>query len=181
MGKFAPADRHSHSHHFNSPHHRNGAFTSCLQRKIGWLRWTCIIFGFAGALIITQPGTENFNASYGIALLAVLASATVMLCLRSLGKSEDTLTTMFYFFGFGTIVTSLILPSSGQASPHPAYLSSASSSAALSIKPSKPKPLNMPISHFSARLDTPISSGQPSSAGQFGKKSLQSTSISAAL
>jgi len=44
-----------------------------LGEKISWRRWTSIIIGFIGVLLIVQPGAEDYDASVLWALLAMLA------------------------------------------------------------------------------------------------------------
>lgn len=81
-----------------------------LSEKISWFRWSCVIGGLVGAMIITQPGLEGYTPAYIVALLGAVSSAGVLICLRDLGKSEGFMTTTFYFLGLGTVMTGIILP-----------------------------------------------------------------------
>jgi len=81
-----------------------------LNEKTSKFRWLCVIAGLVGALVITQPGMENFTPSTIVALMGALASAIVILYLRSLGQNEDPLTTTFYLFGWGSLFAGLCLP-----------------------------------------------------------------------
>lgn len=42
-----------------------------LREKVGWRRWTAILIGFLGVLMIVQPGGKDFNAASYYALGAV--------------------------------------------------------------------------------------------------------------
>ena len=42
-----------------------------LREQVGWRRYSAILVGFAGVLIIFRPGTEGFNAYSVSALVAV--------------------------------------------------------------------------------------------------------------
>jgi S-adenosylmethionine uptake transporter len=43
-----------------------------LGEPLGWRRMSAVLAGFAGVLLIVQPGTEGFNAWSLAALLAVI-------------------------------------------------------------------------------------------------------------
>ncbi len=44
-----------------------------LGEKVGWRRWTCIVTGFIGVLLIVQPGGVSFDSSVLWAVLALVA------------------------------------------------------------------------------------------------------------
>ncbi len=46
-----------------------------LQEKVGWRRWASIAVGFAGVLMIVQPGATQFDSSVFWAILALVALA----------------------------------------------------------------------------------------------------------
>ncbi|MBI1300054.1 MAG: EamA family transporter [Alphaproteobacteria bacterium] len=81
-----------------------------LNENISWFRWSCVTIGFIGALIITQPAISELSFPYIVAALGAISSAFVLICLRELGKNEDPITTTFYFLGFGSVMTSILLP-----------------------------------------------------------------------
>ncbi|MEH3099037.1 DMT family transporter [Sphingomonas adhaesiva] len=71
-----------------------------LKEPTGWRRWAAVATGFAGVLIVTQP----FGSGHHIPLLGVLTgltaaggTATVSILLRTIGRTEKTLTTVFWF------------------------------------------------------------------------------------
>ncbi|MEM7336142.1 MAG: DMT family transporter [Chloroflexota bacterium] len=65
-----------------------------LGEAVGWRRWSAIIMGFFGVLIIIQPGGESFNPATVFAVLAALAYATSIILTRKL--DEPGLSTTFY-------------------------------------------------------------------------------------
>ncbi len=80
-----------------------------LKEKIGHHRWTAVIIGMCGVLIIAQP---SGSISY-IGLIAGICTAFIhasnFIMLRGL-KSESPVTITFYFFLAGTIIPALFLP-----------------------------------------------------------------------
>lgn len=85
-----------------------------LKEKVGPWRTGAALAGFAGILLIVQPGaiSSSLGAAYGVA--AAFGHAAVMLLLRHIGKSEDALVTVFYFSGLGTLMVLPFLPFSFQ-------------------------------------------------------------------
>jgi drug/metabolite transporter (DMT)-like permease len=67
-----------------------------LGEKVPPMRWIAILLGFAGALVIVQPGSEAFQpaALWGIA--GALAAATTGMLARHLGSTEPASVTSFY-------------------------------------------------------------------------------------
>ncbi len=69
-----------------------------LREPTGIHRWGAVLAGFAGVLLVTQPGSGHIpllGAATGLS--AALLSATVSILLRHIGKSERPTTTVFYF------------------------------------------------------------------------------------
>jgi len=62
-----------------------------LGEAVGWRRWTAILIGFVGVLIIVRPGGEGFNAFTGLALLSVLFVTVRDAITRKLSRSVPSL------------------------------------------------------------------------------------------
>ena len=79
-----------------------------LSETVGVYRWSAVLLGFVGVLIMLQPGTENFSI-YGLASLAGAAgAAAVMILLRLLSRNDSPATIMTYgALGVGVV---MILP-----------------------------------------------------------------------
>ncbi len=75
-----------------------------LGERIGIRRWLAVAAGFAGVLLIAQPG----GASWDIGMLAAAGSAFggafVAIWLRKLSSSERPVTIGVYYNGLGTLV-----------------------------------------------------------------------------
>lgn len=62
-----------------------------LRSPVGWRRWSAILVGFSGVLIIIRPGLEGFNAYSLIALAGVCCMALRDLATRQLPADVPTL------------------------------------------------------------------------------------------
>ncbi len=79
-----------------------------LAEIVGVYRWSAVLIGFAGVLIMLQPGTDNFSI-YGLfSLVGAAGAAGVMILLRLLSQSDSAETIMTYgSLGVGVV---MILP-----------------------------------------------------------------------
>ena len=69
-----------------------------LREFVGPWRWTAVALGFAGVLVIAQPGGGQIPLLGGlIALAAALMTALVTFLIRDMGKTEEPLRIVFYF------------------------------------------------------------------------------------
>ncbi|HEU0067103.1 MAG TPA: DMT family transporter [Sphingomonas sp.] len=69
-----------------------------LREPTGLHRWGAVFAGFAGVLIVAQPGSGHFpfwGAVLG--LTSALLTALVSILLRQIGRTEATMTTVFWF------------------------------------------------------------------------------------
>jgi drug/metabolite transporter (DMT)-like permease len=67
-----------------------------LAETVGVYRWSAVLIGFVGVMIMLQPGTDNFSV-YGLAsLMGAAGAAAVMILLRLLSRSDTTDTIMTY-------------------------------------------------------------------------------------
>lgn len=69
-----------------------------LGEPTGWRRWSAVALGFAGVLIVVQPGGHAMplaGAAYGIS--AALLTAVVFILLRQIGRTERAQTTVWWF------------------------------------------------------------------------------------
>ncbi len=96
--------------------------TFLLKENVGPYRWLAVFTGFIGVVLIAQPSGQDY-ASYGpfVVLVAVFSTALVQVFLRELGKTEDALTTVFYFLAFGIFFSGIYMIFKGSW-PHPAAL-----------------------------------------------------------
>ncbi|OWU83725.1 membrane protein [Oceanicola sp. 22II-s10i] len=73
-----------------------------LGEAVGWRRWSAIIIGFVGVLIIIRPGMEGFRPEALLVLIAVIAIAARDLSSRRLPQDLSSISVSFY--GFSALV-----------------------------------------------------------------------------
>lgn len=81
-----------------------------LKESVGAWRWSAVVFGFIGVLVMIRPGGEANSLGIAVALLAALIQAIMAILLRYLGRYESPETISFYFLVIGTVLTALPLP-----------------------------------------------------------------------
>ncbi|MEW9857012.1 DMT family transporter [Novosphingobium sp. M1R2S20] len=89
------------------------------RQPVGVWRWTAVVLGFVGVLIISQPGHEPVSP-WGVAagLGAGLLVALVSFQIRDLARTEAPICCVFWFAFYGALIASLLLPTS--ITPHDA-------------------------------------------------------------
>lgn len=87
-----------------------------LHERVGPHRWSAVLVGFAGVLIVTRPGASEL-APTGLLLgtLGAFGAACVMIALRSIGRTDGTQTTVLLFSLTALIVFGAFMPFYGQA------------------------------------------------------------------
>ncbi|MBT8155235.1 DMT family transporter [Epibacterium ulvae] len=78
-----------------------------LGEQVGWRRWTAIMVGFIGVIMIIRPGVSGFQPSSLLVLLAVLGVAARDLMTRKLNIEVPT--AVISFQAFATVVPSGLL------------------------------------------------------------------------
>lgn len=80
-----------------------------LGEKVGLRRWSAVFVGFAGVLVIIQPGgTAIQPAAFG-ALASAGLYALAMVLVSRLGTTESSAAITFYFSLFGTVTGAVLL------------------------------------------------------------------------
>ena len=79
-----------------------------LGEKVGVFRWTAILLGLSGAVIIINPDSQNWN-NIGLLyiFLGTLFASIMFVALRKLGMTENPVATAFWYNLFGSIVFSV--------------------------------------------------------------------------
>ena len=89
-----------------------------LREHVGPWRWTAVLLGFAGVVIVAQPGGQPVSVLGAmLGLTAGLVVAIVSFLIRDLSKSEDSISIVFYFSAFGALIAAAVLPFSHAAAP----------------------------------------------------------------
>ncbi|MFT5507227.1 MAG: drug/metabolite transporter (DMT)-like permease [Hyphomicrobiaceae bacterium] len=81
-----------------------------LGDQVGIWRWTAVIVGFAGALIIIRPGFQEMSPAMLLALGAGCMYAIYVLITRKMAGSDPPLKTLLMTGVVGTIATTFTLP-----------------------------------------------------------------------
>ncbi|MBT0669669.1 DMT family transporter [Novosphingobium profundi] len=95
-----------------------------LREHVGRWRWTAVIAGFAGVLVIAGPGEIANVPVLGVAagLGAGVIVATVSFQIRSLARTDTPISMVFWFAMFGALGASVFLPFYAQWHDPVAYL-----------------------------------------------------------
>jgi drug/metabolite transporter (DMT)-like permease len=82
-----------------------------LGERVGWRRWGAVLIGFAGVLVILDPGRGLFSMLALLALFAAIMHALNMILVRKLGAVREPVE-MVGLFGNGTtfVVMGLVQP-----------------------------------------------------------------------
>ncbi len=67
-----------------------------LSDKVGWRRWSSVIIGFIGVLVMLRPGSGELSFASIAVLIAALCYASQAITARKLGDTESTLSLSFY-------------------------------------------------------------------------------------
>lgn len=67
-----------------------------LGEHVGWRRWTAVIVGFAGVLIVVRPGAAAFQPASLLVVVTASLYALAMISTRWIDRSESVWTMMFY-------------------------------------------------------------------------------------
>lgn len=81
-----------------------------LRESVGPWRWSAVVAGFVGVIIMARPSGHFYSIGILVALCAAMMHAALQVILRFLGRYESPETISFYFFIIGTFVTALPLP-----------------------------------------------------------------------
>lgn len=80
-----------------------------LKEPTGWRRWAAVGCGFAGVLIVAQPrGGDIPLTGLLTGIGAALTTATISILLRTFGRTERPLTTVFWFSALSVLPLSCV-------------------------------------------------------------------------
>lgn len=79
--------------------------------KVGPWRWSAVLLGFAGVVIVAQPGGEPVS-HLGVAMMltGAMMVAVINYLIRDLSKTESSVTIVFWFSLFGTVLMAPLQP-----------------------------------------------------------------------
>jgi len=79
-----------------------------LGEKFGWRRWTAILTGFIGVLIILRPGSSVISEGSVFAIIGAVMFAVYLILTRYVSRL-DTAVTSFFWTGIGGTVTMTVI------------------------------------------------------------------------
>jgi drug/metabolite transporter (DMT)-like permease len=81
-----------------------------LGEKVRIRRWSAVVVGFLGVLLVIRPGFGGQAATTLVPLAAALCNALALIWIRKLTATERSETIMFYFMFSSSVVAALALP-----------------------------------------------------------------------
>ncbi|HXX25838.1 MAG TPA: DMT family transporter [Pseudolabrys sp.] len=81
-----------------------------LGEHVGWRRWTAIIVGFCGVLVVARPGLGGLHPAALLSLGGTICYAFYVISTRVLSHTDSNETTQFYTNLVGAVAMTAILP-----------------------------------------------------------------------
>ena len=81
-----------------------------LNERVGFRRWSAVIIGFLGSLIVIRPGFIDFNLASIAALGTGIMYAFYLIATRKLSTSDSPLLTLLLTGIIGALLTTVIIP-----------------------------------------------------------------------
>jgi drug/metabolite transporter (DMT)-like permease len=88
-----------------------------LGDEVGWRRWTAVIIGFIGVLVMLRPGSGDISFAAIAVLVAAFFYACQAITARYLGSTETTLSLSFYVVVGPLLVASVFFDQDTWATP----------------------------------------------------------------
>jgi drug/metabolite transporter (DMT)-like permease len=95
---------------FSAPLFITALSVPLLGERVGIRRWSAVLVGFVGVLVMVRPGSGVFDPAAAVALGATMLYALAMIFIRSLGRSESTGAIAFYYTLVCTVIGAAFLP-----------------------------------------------------------------------
>jgi drug/metabolite transporter (DMT)-like permease len=95
---------------FSAPLFATLASALVLKEKVGGARWTALLVGFCGVLIVTQPGAGTFQIGALFALGNAVLYGSVTAGVRSMTRTESAETLTLYQLAMLTAFFALFMP-----------------------------------------------------------------------
>jgi drug/metabolite transporter (DMT)-like permease len=81
-----------------------------LGEHVGWRRWTAIIVGFCGVLVVARPGFGGLHPAALLSLGGTVCYAVYVISTRILSRTDSNETTQFYTNLVGAVAMTAMLP-----------------------------------------------------------------------
>jgi drug/metabolite transporter (DMT)-like permease len=90
-----------------------------LREHVGIRRWSAVVLGFVGMLLIVRPGTDMLASGSLYMLMAAFLFGCTSIVIRHLGKIDDPVCITFYFTITGVILSLFGMLVQGWKTPLP--------------------------------------------------------------
>jgi len=78
-----------------------------LKEKVGIRRWSAVLIGFVGVLIVSRPGTIHFTWSlFGLFIAAIILALNVLI-IRRLANTQSSIAFAFYGTVVGLVISGI--------------------------------------------------------------------------
>ncbi len=88
-----------------------------LGEHVGWRRWTAVVIGFAGVLIILRPGNQQISVAHVAVLFAAFCYACLAITARKLASTESSYSLSVYVVTGPLLISMTMLGSGGWQPP----------------------------------------------------------------
>ena len=79
-----------------------------LGEMIGIYRWSAVVTGMIGIILLTDPFVGGFSPSVGFGVAGALASAVLAILLRRLGKADHPFSVAVWYNGSGAVLLTML-------------------------------------------------------------------------
>jgi len=95
---------------FTSPLIVTALSVPLLHEQVGWRRWSAVLVGFVGALIVIRPGSGFDDPAVLLLLGSALAYAVYQIATRWVGRYDNAATGIIFAALLGSLAMSAVLP-----------------------------------------------------------------------
>jgi drug/metabolite transporter (DMT)-like permease len=81
-----------------------------LGESVGWRRWSAVVFGFAGALLVIRPGSGFRDPAVLLLLLSAFTYALYQIATRWVSRYDNAATGIIFAALIGSLAMSFVLP-----------------------------------------------------------------------
>ena len=81
-----------------------------LKESVGWRRWSAVLFGFVGALMVIRPSSGFRDAAVLLLLASSLAYALYQIATRMVGRVDSAATGIIFAALLGSVGMSFVMP-----------------------------------------------------------------------
>ena len=81
-----------------------------LKEHVGWRRWSAVLVGFLGVLVVVRPGSAAFQPASLFPVATALFYAALMISARWVDPRESVWTLMLYLVAAGALLSGFISP-----------------------------------------------------------------------